>query len=401
MNLTRAIAHIEALTAGRPVNASAASAFRQWMLMEASAEELKALAAAHEEMLMGATGELVYDREIAGNIFSKLQYLREEAAEDLIGQDNTPVVPLRSRLNYWWAAAAALLLILGAGTIWFLRTQKNTPAVAVQQPLQPGGNKALLTLANGQQIVLDNAATGQVATAGGVQVVKLDSGLIAYQGTGSIVESNLLSVPRGGQYRVTLPDGTKAWLNAASSLRYPTAFTGATRGVELSGEGYFEVAADAAHPFVVKAAGVNVEVLGTSFNIMAYADEAAIRTTVLSGAVKVQAATATVVTPGLQASLYPQQNTFKLTHPDLEEVIAWKEGKFRFGKTNIKNIMRQMARWYDMNVIYAGNVDEVQFEGILSRKAAAAQLLEAIAATGDVHFKIEGNNVTVFPGKGE
>ncbi|HEY8918383.1 MAG TPA: DUF4974 domain-containing protein [Chitinophaga sp.] len=108
-----------------------------------------------------------------------------------------------------------------------------------------------------------------------------------------------------------------------------------------------------------------------------------------------------MVTPGLQASLYPQQNTFKLTRPDLEEVIAWKEGKFRFGKTNIKNIMRQMARWYDMNVIYAGNVDEVQFEGILSRKAAAAQLLEAIAATGDVHFKIEGNNVTVFPGKGE
>jgi len=401
MDLTRAIAHIGALTAGRPVNESAASAFRQWMLTEASAEELKALAAAHEEMLMSAEGELAYDREIAGNIFSKLQYLREEAAEDLIGQDNTPVVPLRSRLNYWWAAAATLLLILGAGTIWFLRTQKNTAAVAVQQPLQPGGNKALLTLANGQQIVLDNATTGQVATAGGVQVIKLDSGLIAYQGTGSIVESNLLSVPRGGQYRVTLPDGTKAWLNAASSLRYPTAFTGATRSVELSGEGYFEVAADAAHPFVVKAAGVNVQVLGTSFNIMAYADEAAIRTTVLSGAVKVQAATATVVTPGLQASLYPQQNTFKLTHPDLEEVIAWKEGKFRFGKTNIKSIMRQMARWYDMNVIYAGNVDEVQFEGILSRKAAATQLLEAIAATGDVHFKIEGNNVTVFPGKGE
>ncbi|SEM05046.1 FecR family protein [Chitinophaga rupis] len=400
MDLTRAIAHIEALTAGRPVNESASGAFREWMLTQATDEELKALATAHERMLMNAEGALVYDREIAGNIFSKLQYLREEAAEDLIEQDNTPVVPLRSRLNYWWAAAAILLLILGAGTIWFLRPQKNTPALAVQ-PLQPGSNKALLTLANGQQIVLDNAATGQVATTGGVQVVKLDSGLIAYQGTGSIVESNLLSVPRGGQFRVTLPDGTKAWLNAASSLRYPTAFTGATRSVELTGEGYFEVAADAVHPFIVKAAGVSVQVLGTSFNIMAYADEAAIRTTVLTGAVKVQAATAAVVTPGLQASLYPQQNAFKLTHPDLEEVIAWKEGKFRFGKTNIKNIMRQMARWYDMNVTYAGNVDDVQFEGILSRKAAAAQLLEAIAATGDVHFKIEGNNVTVFPGKGE
>lgn len=400
MDLTRAIAHIEALTAGRPVNESASGAFREWMLTQATAEELKALAAAHERMLMDAEGALVYDQEIAGNIFSKLQYLREEAAEDLIEQDNTPVVPLRSRLNYWWAAAAILLLILGAGTIWFLRTQKNTPALAAQ-PLQPGSNKALLTLANGQQIVLDNAATGQVATTGGVQVVKLDSGLIAYQGTCSIVESNLLSVPRGGQFRVTLPDGTKAWLNAASSLRYPTAFTGATRSVELTGEGYFEVAVDAAHPFIVKAAGVSVQVLGTSFNIMAYADEAAIRTTVLTGAVKVQAATTAVVTPGLQASLYPQQNAFKLTHPDLEEVIAWKEGKFRFGKTNIKNIMRQMARWYDMNVTYAGNVDDVQFEGILSRKAAAAQLLEAIAATGDVHFKIEGNNITVFPGKGE
>ncbi len=403
MNLQGAIAHIEAQAAGKPADATQVAAFQHWLLNEATDEERQALAAVHESLLMAADKELVYDKELAAGIFQKLQFLRDSITQEgFIGQEQQMVVPISSRRSYRWLAAASLLVILGAGTILFFRTQKKSPAVAVAQSLAPGGNRAMLTLANGQQIILDSAANGQVANAGGVQVVKLDSGLIAYQGSGSIVEYNKLSVPRGGQFRLTLPDGTKVWLNAASSLRYPTAFTGNDRTVELEGEGYFEVAQKAAQPFMVKAGQVDVQVLGTSFNIMAYHDETAIRTTVLTGAVKVRAGVAdAVVTPGVQASLAGQQKDFTISHPDLEEVVAWKEGKFSFGKTNIKSIMRQMARWYDMTVTYEGNVDSVQFEGILSRKESAAQLLDAIAATGEVHFKIEGNNVTVYPGRGQ
>lgn len=400
MNLYAAIQHIEALAAGTPVDEAQTAAFHHWVYHEATGEELQLLAEAHESLLMAAGENLAYDTEIAHTILNNLQTFRNSEAEGFIGQE-TPVVPMRSRRNYWWGAAAVLFLILGAGTVWFMRQEKGTPAqTAVHQPLQPGGNRAILTLANGRQIQLEQAATGRLATAGGVQVLKLDSGLIAYQGSGSIVEYNTLSTPRGGQFRITLPDGTGVWLNSVSTLRYPTAFTGSNRLVELTGEAYFEVAQQASRPFIVKAAAVQVQVLGTSFNLMAYDDEEAIRTTVLTGAVKVQAAAAmTTLGPGAQASLYSNRTSFRTSRPDVEEVIAWKNGKFRFGKTNIRNIMRQLARWYDMNVIYQGNVDAIYFEGVLSRKGSAGELLDAIAATGEVHFKISGNTVTVIPGK--
>jgi ferric-dicitrate binding protein FerR (iron transport regulator) len=400
MNLTAAIQHLETLAAGMPVDEAQTAAFRQWVFREATGTELELLAEAHEALLMAAEGELVYDREIAHTILNNLQAFRDTEAEGFIGQD-TPVVPMRSRRNYWWGAAAVLFLILGAGTIWFVRQEKSSPApIAATQPLQPGGNKAVLTLANGQQIQLDQAANGQLASAGGVQVLKMDSGLIAYQGSGTLVEYNQLSTPRGGQFRITLPDGTAVWLNSVSSLRFPNAFTGSSREVELTGEAYFEVAQQAARPFIVKAGAVKVQVLGTSFDLMAYDDEDAIRTTVLTGAVKVQAAKAeATLGPGTQASLYTKDADFKTSRPNVEEVIAWKNGKFYFGKTNIRNIMRQLTRWYDMNVIYQGNVDSIYFEGVLSKKGSAGELLEAIAATGEVHFKISGSTITVIPGR--
>lgn len=391
---------MEALAAGMPVEEAQTAAFRHWVFHEAGSAELELLAEAHESLLMAAQGELAYDREIAHTILNNLQTFRDTEAEGFIGQE-TPVVPMRSRRNYWWGAAAVLFLILGAGAIWFMRQEKSSPApIAAAQPLQPGGNKAVLTLANGRQIQLDQAATGQLATAGGVQVLKLDSGLIAYQGSGTLVEYNQLSTPRGGQFRITLPDGTGVWLNSVSSLRFPNAFTGSSREVELRGEAYFEVAQQAAQPFIVKAGAVKVQVLGTSFDLMAYEDEDAIRTTVLTGAVKVQAAAAeATLGPGTQASLYSKGTAFKTSRPNMEEVIAWKNGKFYFGKTNIRNIMRQLTRWYDMQVIYQGNVDSIYFEGVLSKKGSAGELLDAIAATGEVHFKISGSTIKVIPGK--
>lgn len=400
MNLSGAIQHLEMLAAGMPVEEAQTAAFHHWVFQEAGSTELELLAEAHESLLMAAEGELAYDREIAHTILNNLQAFRDIEAEGFIGQE-TPVVPMRSRRNYWWGAAAVLFLILGASAIWFMRQEKSSQApIAAAQPLQPGGNKAVLTLANGQQIQLDQASTGQLASAGGVQVVKLDSGLIAYQGSGTLVEYNQLSTPRGGQFRITLPDGTGVWLNSVSSLRFPNAFTGDSREVELTGEAYFEVAQQPAKPFIVKARAVKVQVMGTSFDLMAYDDEDAIRTTVLTGAVKVQAASAeATLGPGTQASLFNKGAAFKTSRPNVEEVIAWKNGKFYFGKTNIRNIMRQLTRWYDMQVIYQGNVDNIYFEGVLSKKGSAGELLDAIAATGEVHFKISGSTITVIPGK--
>ncbi|WP_298733586.1 FecR family protein [uncultured Chitinophaga sp.] len=400
MNLSKAIQHLEALAAGMPVDEAQAAAFRHWVFNEATSAELEQLAAAHESLLMAAGGALAYDSAIAHNILNNLQAFRDTEAEGLIEQE-TPVVPMRSRRNYWWGAAAVLFLILGAGAIWFMRQEKSSPAPRVAaQPLQPGGNKALLTLANGQQIQLDQAATGQLASAAGVHVVKLDSGLIAYQGNSDLVEYHQLSTPRGGQFRITLPDGTGVWLNSVSSLRFPNTFTGSSREVELSGEAYFEVAQQPGQPFIVKAGAVKVQVLGTSFDLMAYEDEAAIRTTVLTGAVSVQAEkAATTLGPGTQASLYDNSTAFTISRPNVEEIIAWKNGQFWFGKTNIRSIMRQLTRWYDMQVVYQGNVENIYFEGVLSKKGTAAELLDAIAATGEVHFKITGSTVTVIPGK--
>lgn len=390
MNLSEAIQYIGALATGKPVTAADTTTFHHWLYNEATNEELQALAAAHESILMAAGQLPEHDHETAANIFSKLEALHE-------AEGGTPVRSIRR--NYWWAAAAVILLLLAGGGFYLLKRPQHQH-IAKVSTLQPGGNKAVLTLGNGQQIVLDSTANGNVMNANGLKIVKLDSGLIAYKGNSSTMEYHRLSTPRGGQFQLTLPDGTRVWLNSSSSLRYPTLFTGDDRTVELNGEGYFEVAKDAARPFIVKTGNVRVNVLGTSFNVMAYDDEDAIRTTLLAGAVQVSTPVDKVsLKPGQQASMNKAGNTFSISTPDLINVTAWIEGKFVFDKVNIKTIMRQLARWYDMDVEYAGNVDQIKFEGVISRKESAKDLLDAIAATGEVHFSINGNRVTVIPGK--
>ncbi|WP_177222648.1 FecR family protein [Chitinophaga sp. YR627] len=402
MNITEAITIVTKLAEGTQVSEERIAAFRLWSLTEATDEELQELARAHEAVLMGMQEIPVYNnQEIVNNIYSRLTaYYQEETAAlaAVTGQDNN-IRKIRGR-NYWWAAAASLLLLGGGTAVWMIRTQRPQPAVIVQQTtLTPGSNKAVLTLANGQQIILDNAEKGTIAESGGVSVIKADSGAIAYSGTGGNIQYHTLSTPRGGQFQLTLPDGSHVWLNAASSIRYPTAFTGAERNVELTGEGYFEIAPNAAQPFTVKTGKLDVHVLGTGFNIMAYADENAVRTTLVNGSVKVAAGAATtILTPGTQASLQTGAAGFTISKPDLDEVLAWKNGQFRFSRTNIKQIMRQVSRWYDVEVSYEGNVDNIEFQGILSRKVTAQALLETIAATGEVHFRITGDHISVIPG---
>ncbi|PWV56814.1 FecR family protein [Chitinophaga sp. S165] len=401
MNISEAIAHITKLAEGQAVSTEQTARFRQWFLEEATEEELEQLAVAHESVLMSVQEPAYNNKEIVSNIYSRLTayYEAETTAMEESNRQETLIRKATIR-NYWWAAAASLLLI-GGGAVWLLRPAQNSGAIVqnTDTTLAPGGNKAILTLANGQQIILDNQANGKIAVPGGVDIIKADSGAIAYIGTGNNVQYHTLSTPRGGQFQLTLPDGSQVWLNSASSIRYPTAFTGTERKVEMTGEGYFEIAPDAAKPFTVKADRLDVHVLGTGFNIMAYADENAIRTTLLSGSVKVEAGDATtVLTPGVQASLSPEGKTFKTSRPDLAEVLAWKNGQFRFNRTGIKNIMRQVSRWYNVEVSYEGNVDNIEFQGILSRKVTAKALLETLEATGDVHFEIQGDHISVIPG---
>jgi ferric-dicitrate binding protein FerR (iron transport regulator) len=212
---------------------------------------------------------------------------------------------------------------------------------------------------------------------------------------------NTIATPRGGQYQLVLADGSKVWLNASSGLRYPTAFTGKERRVELTGEGYFEVAKNASMPFHVQVNQMDVEVLGTHFNINAYDDESAVKTTLLEGSVKVvKRETANVkenpivLQPGQQAEMKPHSPLAINHSPNIEEVMAWKNGLFQFKAAGIETVLRQAARWYDVEFVYKGNIPE-KFSGQISRSANAEQLLKILELTGKVKFEINGKTIIV------
>ncbi|MDR6570576.1 FecR family protein [Chitinophaga ginsengisegetis] len=300
------------------------------------------------------------------------------------------------------AAAAAVAFILAAGYTWRYYYVGPAPLVSKKtvSPISTG-NKAELILADGSTIVLDNAGTGTVGKQGNTRIIKLDSGRLAYHAAGSnstAPEYNTIRTPKGGQYQVVLPDGSQVWLNAASSLTFPVVFAGSNRTVRLTGEAYFEIARQAAKPFIVQTSGVQVKVLGTHFNVMAYTDEARVKTTLLEGAVSVtQGAATTMMKPGQQASIAEKEDHFLITRPDMEEVMAWKEGQFRFRKTDITVIMRQIARWYDVDIEYEGDLSGIQLFGSMTRKENVTQLLELLEQTGRVHFIVKGNRITVMP----
>jgi ferric-dicitrate binding protein FerR (iron transport regulator) len=322
-------------------------------------------------------------------------------------------------------AAACVLALVGT---WLFRSPVNKTirqsAAAPAAPIVPAGNKAVLTLAGGQQVVLDSAANGTLATQGGMQVVKLAGGRLAYRGadTGqALALYNKIETPRGGFFQLVLPDGSKVWLDAASSLRYPVRFTGLERTVELTGEAYFDIAPNATHPFKVMTRGVAVQVLGTAFNVMAYADEEAVRTTLVSGSVRVAhdaaagdaaaqggvahdwaahdadggEASTRQLHPGEQASWQNGGAAWALTHPDLREVLAWKQGEFRFQDARIDAIMRQIGRWYDVDIVYSGPLPGNTFNGVIPRKEDVRQLLAVLEQTGDVRFAVKGRTIVV------
>ncbi|QHS60462.1 FecR family protein [Chitinophaga agri] len=307
----------------------------------------------------------------------------------------------RNRLVYGSMAAAIAAGMIATAVYYVSATRKTvTPVVAVKEaPLLPGSNKAMLTLADGTTIPLDSARNGALAQQGHTRITN-KNGTLSYNGSGAgeKVMYNTVVTPHGGQYQLTLADGSRVWLNAASSIRFPTAFTGKDRDVEITGEVYFEVTQQANQPFHVKVNDMQVNVLGTSFNIMAYQDEQTIKTTLVEGAVQVKHGNdASILKPGHQASLSDRNDHFEISPADMEQTLAWKEGKFRFRNTNIRHIMRQLSRWYDIEVKYQGDVSDIDLTGVISRREEAGKLLAALEATQRVQFEVSGNNVTVRP----
>jgi ferric-dicitrate binding protein FerR (iron transport regulator) len=324
----------------------------------------------------------------------------------------TPVVSMISgkrkrKWNFRYAAAAIIFCMLSI-SVYFLFKPKPEYQISKTENVQsdknkndvgPGTNKAILTLANGSSIILDSAANGTLTTQGNSKILKLN-GMLSYsalKNKPSEVLYNTISTPRGGQYQLMLSDGSKVWLNAASSLRFPASFAGKERKVELLGEAYFEVAKNAAMPFKVKVNGMEVEVLGTHFNINSYENESTVRTTLLEGSVKINKNnSSSLLKPGQQAQVNKAGEIKIINNVDVEEAIAWKEGKFQFDRADIHDIMRQLARWYDVDVEYKGSVSS-HFGGTISRDVNLSQVLNMLHLTGEVKFQIEDRKVIVMP----
>lgn len=379
-----------AFLAARSVDRSATAAE-----LEELCELLKTAPAEELEALLPDAPPVHYDAAHWDGIASRI------LAADKPQYTSDNIIPMHAKRRWLWAAAGVALLV-AAGSYYIL--QQPAPSThTVQQTKQPqdiapGGNKAILVLGDGSQIGLDSAANGALSQQGNSQVVKLANGQLAYQSAGQSSTNpvyNTIITPRGGKYEVLLPDGSKVWLNAASSLRYPTAFAG-TRTVELNGEAYFEIAPNAHQPFFVSNGKHKVEVLGTAFNMMAYADEADIRTTLLSGAVKVNGQK---IAPGQCASINRSNGQLAvLDHVNTEAAVAWKNGYIQFEGNDIRSAMRQIGRWYDVAVEYHGDVPS-HFRGTIPSNVPVSEVLKMMEMTGEVNFEISGRTIVVSPVK--
>jgi ferric-dicitrate binding protein FerR (iron transport regulator) len=317
----------------------------------------------------------------------------------LLQQISAPRV-LRMRNRRTWLAAASVLLLLAAGAMYLFLPESSRPApVAVSKTpaapkdIAPGSAKAVLTLADGSTITLDSA--GNQVIHQGQTLVQLQNGQVEYNAdnAGQAVGYNILSVPRGGQFTIVLPDGSRVWLNSASKLRYPTAFSGGQRLVELEGQGYFDVRKDAEHPFIVKTKTLDVEVLGTGFDVMAYPDEKSMNTTLVEGAVRVKDV---MLKPGQQARMEYSTGCIYVEPADIQQVIAWKTGFFEFDNANLADIMRQASRWYDIDIdmdITAHNRAKT-YGGRISRNLPLSELLNMLEANGAT-FNLQGRKLIV------
>lgn len=307
---------------------------------------------------------------------------------------------------YWWRVAAVLLLLLGVGITyrWLHNTAKPGAGMVVTpvDDIAPGKNGAILTLPGNKTIVLDEIANGAVTTESPVKIIKEGDVITYVFGTTAAneqVEYHTVSTPRGRQFRIKLPDGTEAILDAASSIYFPTAFTGKERRIQVTGQVYLDVKRDVAKPFIVDNGVMEVEVLGTEFNICSYPEEQKSMVTLLHGSVKVsnrENSKTNVLLPGQQAMIDRHKDMLVLTDIDLEEVMAWKDGAFKFNGAKLSTVMNALSRWYDVDIVYKSTNTDRLFSGYISRSLHLNKVLE-ILRLSDVNCKLEGNTLTLLP----
>lgn len=352
--------------------------------------------------------------------FLETYYDMFEVNEDLINSENEPLFselkedikakidqqiagPKVKKLNYGWLKyAAAVLLLVSVSIYFFSDQQKSDPITQMDAAISPGGNNAILTLANGKKIALNDAAKGEISKQSGISVSKSKEGELIYTVVSregdelSENTHNTISTPNGGQYTIILSDGTKVMLNSASSMTFPTSFKAADRRVELNGEAYFEVAKDKNKRFRVISGLQTVEVLGTHFNVNAYGDEKIIKTTLLEGAVKVFTAKKSVlIEPGEQAVLdKADENSIAKHLVNINKETSWINGIFSFEGDDLKSVMRQVARWYDVNVIYTGPINEEKYFGEISRSSKLSEVIK-ILELNNVKFEVAGKTIKV------
>jgi hypothetical protein len=371
---------------------------------EASAEEEQLLLNFFDSFQSGQE----WDESVLG-VKEKLEDKMLKRLQQTVHQSKEQHRPKAVRLYAFRnvAAAAIVMTAISIGVYYYLRQSAKQSLMAnrdkpVKHDVDPGNNKAILTLENGAKLVLDSAKIGTLAKKGKISIRKAKDGQLIYavdRGNDAAANEsifyNTITTPRGGQYQVILPDGTKVWLNAASSLKFPTAFAGNQRNVELTGEAYFEVTKNTAKPFMVKVDNMLVKVLGTHFNIMAYSDEAAIKTTLLEGAVQLNnGKSGNFLKPGQQGIV--KGDNVQVIDADTDQAIAWKNGFFEFRRASIRDIMKQLSRWYDTEVIYEGKIPDDEFVGKIERNVKLSQVLH-ILELNHVHFKIENKKITVTP----
>ncbi|WP_172954177.1 FecR family protein [Pedobacter ginsengisoli] len=340
-----------------------------------------------------------------------------ELSEDELNQETEAIykslmkekVPVKvNRLWYPAVAAACLLMVVGAGLFYYRQhnpeVKQVTAANIVPNDVAPAKNTATLTLADGKKITLADAPIGLIAEQRNVSIFKTADGKLIYKSKPLKAsettfldnpELNIISTAKGQQYQVILPDGSKIWLNAASSFTFPATFVSLKqRKVELTGEAYFEVAKDKSHPFIVKTDKQEVEVLGTHFNVNSYSDEEAIKTTLLEGSVKVSNSNEQkILRPGQESLL--AKSSLVIRNADTQEAVAWKNGDFIFNNEDFGSILRQVARWYNVEIIDNGNHENLHLSGTVSRSKNISAVLKALEITGKVKFMIDGNRVIV------
>jgi len=320
----------------------------------------------------------------------------------------TKVISLWPRI----AAAASIVLLFGAGIFYFTKSevgveQENIQVVEKPKEIAPGGNRGILTLSNGKQIVLSDISSKNIIAKEDQDevTIKMDAnGVITYVINPNADASeedadsfNTLSTPTGGQYNIVLADGTKVFLNAVSSIKYPTQFNGDQRIVELEGEAYFEVAKNKSKPFLVKSDNQTIEVLGTHFNVHAYNNESVVKTTLLEGSVAVSSKNQkAILKPGQQSNISESSSKIAVKEVDTEAAIAWKNGRFKFDNADLKSVMKQLERWYGIKVEYRGDVSDVRFNGGTFRNKNLSEVLKVLELS-NIKFKVEGKTIIVYP----